>query len=120
MSSFTQHPPLLPLEDGIHWQVMEDFEYHIGSEDSNDFVKVPKGYVSDLASIPRFLWGIIGGPWGKYGYAAIVHDFILQNKLYPPSKADRIFYEAMTVLKVPSWKCSMIFFACRMYHLFQK
>ena len=118
MSSFTSHPPLKPLDDGIRWEVMEEFEYHIGSEDSNDIIKIPKGYISDLASIPRLLWGIIGAPWGKYGYAAILHDYMCQYG--PKSKADFVFYEAMGVLGVPGWKRSMMFFGVRMFHLFQK
>lgn len=120
MSSFTKHPPLQPLPDGISWKVMEDFEYHVGSEDSNEVIKISKGFISDGASIPKIFWSFIGGPWGKYGYAAIVHDFILRENLYSTKRADEIFYEAMGVLKVPQWKRWIMFTTVRIWHLFQK
>ena len=120
MSSFTKHPPLIPHEDGITWEVAEDFEYHVGLEDSNEVIKIPKGYLSDLASIPKPFWSLIGGPWGRYGYAAILHDYILQEKLYPAKRADQIFLEAMTVLKVPKWKRIVMYSALRVWHMFSK
>ena len=104
MSNFTKHPPLQPLPDGIHWEVTEEFEYHIGSEDSNEIIRVPKGFISDLASIPRIFWSLIGGPWGKYGYAAIVHDFLYHAQPCSRKEADRIFLEAMQVLGVNRFK----------------
>ena len=98
---------------------MEDFEYHVGSEDSNEVIKIPKGFITDGASIPRLFWSLIGGPWGKYGYAAIVHDFILREKLYPLKKADYIFYEAMGVLGVPKWKRWLMYIGVRVWHGFR-
>jgi len=38
-------------------------------------VPIPTGFVSDLASIPRFLWPILP-PWGEYDRAVAVHDFL--------------------------------------------
>lgn len=36
---------------------------------------VPKGYISDFATIPKFLWWLFG-PTGKYTAAAILHDWL--------------------------------------------
>lgn len=40
-----------------------------------DSITVPKGFVTDLASIPRWAWNILppDGPWAK---AAVIHDFL--------------------------------------------
>ena len=115
MSSFTKHPPLRPLDNGIEWEVMEDFEYHVGSEESNDIIKITKGFISDLASIPKAFWSIIGGPWGRYGYAAILHDFLYFTQTRTRLASDRIFLEAMKVLKVNVFKRLVMFRAVRMW-----
>lgn len=94
---------------------MEDFEYHVGSEDSGEVVKVPKDFITDGASIPRFAWSIIGGPWGKYGYSAIVHDYLYFTKQFSRKKSDYIFYEAMGVLKVSQWKRWIMWKAVRLF-----
>jgi len=120
MSSFTKHPPLRPLDNGIEWEVMEDFEYHVGAEDSNEIIKIPKGFVTDGASIPRLCWSFIGGPWGKYGYAAILHDYLCVTKPFPQSKSDYIFYEAMGVLGVPKWKRLIMYWAVRIFQTIKK
>ncbi len=38
-------------------------------------VEVPKGFVTDLASIPQVFWNVLR-PDDKYAYAAIVHDYL--------------------------------------------
>lgn len=53
----------------------EDFEYQIGKM----LIRVPKGFVTDFASIPFFLWAILP-PRGKYDEAAVVHDFLYSSK----------------------------------------
>ena len=113
MSSFTNHPPLQPLLDGIRWRVMESFEYHIGSKDSGEVVKIPKDFLTDFASIPKIFWSIIGGPWGKYGYAAILHDYLYTVGIYSRKRTDQIFLEAMKVLKVSWWKRKLMYYAVR-------
>jgi hypothetical protein len=44
-----------------------------------DSITVPKGFVTDLASIPRWAWDILppDGPWAK---AAVIHDFLYYTK----------------------------------------
>lgn len=120
MSSFTKHPPLQPLPDGIRWEVMADFEYHVGSEGSGEVIKIPKGFITDGASIPRPFQSFIGGPWGKYGYAAILHDYLCTTKPYTQKKIDDIFDEAMGVLGVPLWKRKLMYFGVRLWHIGQK
>ena len=118
MSNFTNHPPLQPLPDGRRFKVMETFRYYIGSEDSDEYVEIPKGYISDGISTPQIFYSLIGGRWGKAGYAAIVHDFILQHKLYSRRKADRIFLEACKVLGVSWWKRRLMYFGLFVWHSF--
>ena len=53
-------------------------------------VFIPKGYETDLASVPRFLWSFVP-PFGEYTFAAIIHDFLYDHGLYSKKFADREF-----------------------------
>lgn len=102
MSSFTT-PADLRLLDGYWFELLSPFEFHVGAYPSADVIRVPAGFVTDLASIPRWLWSLIP-PDGKYAKAAIVHDYLYTQAIGTKSYADDIFLEAMTVLGVPTWK----------------
>lgn len=91
------------------WRVMKGFKYFVGSEVSDQWVDVPRGYLVDGASVPRLLWNLIP-PWGSYGAATIVHDILCEYLQLTvegaPCKitrkqADDILLEAMEVLEVP-------------------
>lgn len=43
------------------------------SDDS--IILVPKGFVWDLSSVPRFLWGVLP-PDGDFEVASLIHDFL--------------------------------------------
>jgi hypothetical protein len=51
---------------------------------------VPRGTVSNGASVPRLLWWIYP-PYGTYTYPAVIHDFLYENNLYTRKFADRQF-----------------------------
>lgn len=116
MSSFTKCPPLQAIPPDYRlYEVQIDFEYHIGKEGSGEIVKVPKGFITDGASIPKFAWSIIGGPLGKYAPAAIVHDILYVRGTYTRRKTDGIFLEAMKVLGVFWLKRRTMWLAVRMF-----
>lgn len=90
------------------WRVTEDFKYYLNNCNRELWVSVPRGYLTDGASVPRVLWALIP-PHGAYGAAAIVHDIlceylsITKNGLpYSISRefADNVLAEAMEVLGV--------------------
>jgi len=87
------------MVDGKRWIIRSDFGYDVGGEGSGETINVPVGFKTDFASVPRFLWGIIPR-WGKYGNAAVVHDFCYWQQYYTRKRADEIFLEGMTVLDV--------------------
>ncbi len=87
---------------------------------SGNLIIVPQGFISDGASIPRFFWRLIGSPWsGKYGRAAVVHDFMCFSKEFTRKQADIVFYESMKELGVPYWKRKIMYFAVRFGGKFQ-
>jgi hypothetical protein len=114
MSSFTDELIVCPLPDGRRWRLYKEFDYHIGSEYSDYFVHVPLGFITDFASVPSLFWALIP-PTGKYGAAALVHDYLYQSKMVSRMTADSIFYEAMGVLCVPQWKRISMWLAVRLF-----
>ncbi len=103
-------PLIVKHIDGEMWELMEPFEY---ITKKNEVIKVPIGFLSDFASIPRFFYRMIGPPTGRYGPSAIVHDYLYHTKKYTRRKSDAIFLEAMGVLGVPWWKRRTMWLAVR-------
>ena len=127
--SFTAKPLIYYDDDaskllgGDYYRVAESFRYYLGEKYAEQWVYVPAGMLTDLASIPSIVWSILP-PCGKYGAAAIVHDRLcntlqitVSGKLVPitRARADEILGEAMEVLEVPWVKRKLISSAVAMY-----
>ncbi|EFI4072610.1 DUF1353 domain-containing protein [Escherichia coli] len=78
------------------------------------YMRVPEGYVTDLASVPRILWSVFP-PHGRYAKAAIIHDWLYDNALRTKREADKIFLDAMCVLGVPRWRRVLMYAAVRLF-----
>jgi hypothetical protein len=55
--------------------------------------------------------------WGKYGNAAVIHDWLYWSQDRTRVEADRIMLEAMGVLSVPNWQKYSIYFFVRVFGL---
>ena len=113
MSEFTLPLTLTMLSD-CKFRVAEKFEYHVGYLGSGDIVQVPVGFITDLTSVPRFLWFILP-PHGYYGKAAVIHDFLLEEGIRPRKECDQVFKEGMEILQVPKWKIWVMYISVRLY-----
>lgn len=131
MSEFTKFDSELDIVYDAHassvlgddyWRVTRQFTYYIGTLPSDKFVVVPVGFLSDGASTPFFVRALLP-KMGKYSQAAFMHDWMCEHYTYskidPETKKvfivhtsrkeiDRVFYEALKVLEVPSWKRFLI------------
>jgi hypothetical protein len=58
-------------DDGKHFTLLQPIVY----ETEFGVITIPAGFVTDFASIPRFLWSIYP-PTGRYQEAAVVHDWL--------------------------------------------
>jgi hypothetical protein len=114
MSRFTEVLLVSPLDDGKTWALMRNFGYAIGNEQSEDVIEVPIGFLTDFASVPFFLQWFIP-KWGKYGNAAIIHDWLYWCQERPRAEADSVFREAMGVMEVGPFKKSLIFWGVRIF-----
>lgn len=54
---------------------------------NGDIIEIPKGYVWDLSSVPRFLWAVFS-PDGDFQLAALIHDYLYEFKIYSRKFAD--------------------------------
>jgi len=99
VSRFTDALVVTPLADGRTWVILREFGYDVGAEGSGDRITVRVGFQTDFASIPRLFWAVLPR-WGRYGNAAVVHDWLYWTQERPRAAADAIFHEGMGVLGV--------------------
>lgn len=81
-------------------------------------IDVPENYTFDGASIPRFFWRVIGGPWGPYRDAACIHDWLYSDgrEAYPGitrDTADAIFLAILKETGISRWKAKAMYRAVR-------
>jgi hypothetical protein len=106
--------PIVPFADWNHYYILENIEWHHDNQEENTYpsVRVPRGFVTDLTSVPRIFWSLIP-PTGPYAYAAIIHDFLYWDQYVDREVADNIFKVAMRELNVSRIKTITIFSAVR-------
>lgn len=125
MSSFTTPLIVSPMSNGHDWKLLSPFTYHIGTKFSREYIKIPRGFITDFASIPRFFWFL--PDWATYNKGPIPHDFLykykkLNGKPITRKRADDIFLEAMLV-DFRNHKCGKIvayieYYAVRLFAWF--
>jgi hypothetical protein len=83
------YPDLRVLADG-KWATVDELTYHGATEEFD----IPRGMITDLASVPGFLWWFFP-PYGKaITLAAILHDHLLSlvaQGVFSSRDADAIF-----------------------------
>lgn len=111
MSSFTKPLVVKKRADGL-WETTKAFTYRVGDEHSDDKIRVPAGFKTDFASVPRIFWMIIPRD-GRYTAAAVLHDYMYHTQTRSRDVADKIFLEAMGVLGVPWLRKRLMYRAVR-------
>ena len=86
-------PSFRAFGDNQYWITLEDMTYVIGN--TSQSITVPKGFVTDFASIPRGLWLLGLSPYGQYGRAAVIHDYLYWAQGCTKDQADRLLVIAM-------------------------
>lgn len=86
-------PTMRPFADSHDWVLVEDMTYQIGQ--SGHRIIVPKGFVTDFASIPQPLWSFGLSPYGRYSKAAVIHDYLYWAQGCTKEQADNILVIAM-------------------------
>lgn len=125
--SYNRHASDLLAKDV--WNVARSFTYYTDAMVDRHWVTIPLGFLTDGASVPRVFWNLLP-PWGQYGNAAIVHDYLCEHLtltsengttiMIDRTTVDAVLNEAMTVLEVSAWKRIPIYAAVRFYFYLSK
>ncbi len=94
-------PTVRAFGDNKFWVTVEDMVYVVGQ--TQDRIVVPKGFVTDFASIPKILWSTGLSPHGQYSRAAVIHDFLCWSQACTRAQADRLLVIAMKESKVSTF-----------------
>lgn len=84
-------------------------DYDFTWNDTN--FRIMKGFTWDGASIPRFFWRLVGGPFvPQYWRASLVHDFfcIRRFDFVPYDSAAEIFHKILLEDNVSSFKAGVM------------
>jgi len=93
------------------WLLLDDISWKPSSpEQKEPEVIAPRGFVTDLASIPRAFWSLLPRD-GDYIYGAIIHDYLYweQPTNIKREDADLILKFAMQDFGVPGWQVNTIY-----------
>ena len=108
MSSLTSKPSMRSLEpdelpEGWKrgYMLTRGFSYDLGKKGSGDNIRVPKGFVTNHASIPRILWFVFAADDSRWVKASILHDYLYQTQYPSKEVADAIFFESCMVGGTP-------------------
>lgn len=102
---------------GRRWRVEDGFTFF---SDRFQPVRVPKGFETDFASVPRAVWWLFP-PDGQYAQSAVTHDYLYQMRkdltFKGPKRSrkecDQIFLEAMETLGVNAFTRNSMYAAVR-------
>jgi Protein of unknown function (DUF1353) len=96
---FLKIPKVTPFVDWDYYFLEGTLEWIANPGQNFSPVEVPKGFVTDLASVPAILWSIFPKA-GRYAYAAIVHDYLYWTQAVSREEADSVLKAAMEDAKV--------------------
>ena len=86
-------PAIVAFSDRLYFMLDTELKWQVGETQRK--VIIPPGFVSDGASVPKFLWPLGLVPYGAHGRAAIVHDYMYWSQKCSRKQADNIMLIAM-------------------------
>jgi hypothetical protein len=88
---YDKKPCIIPQSD-YHFKTCEPFQFRVKPK----VYYVPKGFDTDLASIPRWFWVLLPPQKTEFIAPAIIHDYLYRcpNGL-TRYQADNVFYNAL-------------------------
>lgn len=109
MSRFLS-PLLLQEMDDKTFKLLDVFDYE--SDKARMIIRVPKGFSTDFASVPRL--GMIYAMLGNVAHQpAVIHDWLYYAGTTSRAVADAVFLEAMEVIGLNWFQRRMIYLGVR-------
>lgn len=102
---------LTPYKD-YSFQLTDPFMVSIDSR----LITIPRGFITDLASIPRFLWSFYSPSETVTILPAVIHDYMYSCVTeYNRYEADNIFYYALRENGMRKFKALKYYYAVRWF-----
>ena len=106
---YVAEPCLIPVKNGL-WKLCDNMIVHI----DNKYHAVPKGFKTDLASIPRPLWWMYAPSDYDSIASAVLHDWhYCCSKGVSRLDADNIFYAGLRAQGMPHMRASIYYMGVR-------
>jgi Protein of unknown function (DUF1353) len=97
------------------WVLLRPIEWMPGAgEPQYRPVNVPKGFITDFASIPQAFYSLLP-PDGNYSYAAVFHDYLYWTQERPREEVDDILKLAMQEFNISPIIVQTIYRAVRAF-----
>lgn len=116
MSAFTSHLAISPTFDG-RWKLDAPLVWEMGRKGSGLTITVPKGFASDLASIPSPVRWWLNPADARFARAAILHDWFLASRDWSRVTASAEFFEALRAGGVGRFKATAMAIAILVWTL---
>ena len=77
------------------WWTVAEYTRDVNLDDGTLVeIRVPIGFRTDMASVPKLFWNIVSR-WGVHAAAAVSHDWMYENQHMNRKVADKMFLTAM-------------------------
>lgn len=124
MSRFTSELKIKVIDNGKNFENLLKFEYY-RENNKDEVIVVPKGFVTNFASIPRLFWSIyppLGyGKGFNYAKSAMLHDYLYSKGALttgarmPRKECDLIFLESMLAVGVYKFNAYLFYYCVRLF-----
>ncbi len=102
-----------PIEDNMRrFRLLQPIEVIVDIDGKPYVFKVPAGFQTDFASVPRWLHGLVP-PMGKYALAALVHDYLYRYGEVSRREADAVFWALSEYGKYGKWRSWLLYLVVR-------
>lgn len=123
MIKATEQPNLQPEYGRRTFRLLNDYSYQGVIVPGDESAGLGKGFVCDGASIPRFLWSVVGVRLGgRIKAGALVHDWIYYNcgdvsgnVWFDRRDADGVFANMMRAAGMERRRMFMCYWAVRLF-----
>jgi hypothetical protein len=88
------------------WELTQDWQTPFGV--------VPKGFISNGANVPRFLWWFLD-PATEAFEASVIHDYFYDNAIQTKAFADLAFYQVLRTYGVSQHKAQPAYWAVKQF-----
>lgn len=78
-------------------------------------IVIPKGFITDGASVPPGFWNIFPPLKNEYFVATLLHDWLYNTEYFERKYCDMIFLEGLKSLGVNIAKRNLMYYAVRMF-----